>query len=576
MNIFQRIFSPPQFENDPEKTRHAQLLHVVSMILAFTFIALIVVSFVVKTLFGQTFIAIFVALVILQVVTQVLIRQGRIRAAGYLLLTLSWISITWIASSFDGVRSVVLFTYFTIILSAGYLFGWRTVMLFTAWSILAVWALALYEEWKIVKPVIDGPVSIAINLTALFVFASIQIYFIITVLKKALHESDRELKERLLIEEKLFDEREQLSLALNAAKMETWNWDIETGAVSWSDGIEAMFGMGRGQFDGKYDTYLSLIHPDDLPALQDTISKALSDEDYNYVVEHRLVWQNSDIHWQEGRGKVYRNHEGKPIRMAGTTVDITSRKNAEADRNQLIQELAEKNTELEQFTYTVSHDLKAPLITIKGFLGFLGEDVRTGNQPRIESDITRITEATDKMHRLLNELLELSRVGRMMNAPEAVPLGELIVEAIEVLQGRIQEESVQLKIADNLPVVQGDRQRLLQVIQNLIDNAVKFSSEKAEPLVEIGVNGYEEDMPIIFVRDNGIGISPEHHERIFGLFNKLDPAAEGTGVGLTLVKRIVEFHGGRIWVQSEEGKGAAFHFTLHSANQSRDNLPKSI
>ena len=109
---------------------------------------------------------------------------------------------------------------------------------------------------------------------------------------------------------------------------------------------------------------------------------------------------------------------------------------------------------------------------------------------------------------------------------------------------------------------------LFEVFQNLIDNAVKFSSSQPEPLVEIGVDGYEDEMPIIVVRDNGAGISPEHHERIFGLFNKLDPAAEGTGVGLALVKRIIEFHGGRIWVQSEAspqgklGEGSTFFFTL--------------
>jgi len=125
-------------------------------------------------------------------------------------------------------------------------------------------------------------------------------------------------------------------------------------------------------------------------------------------------------------------------------------------------------------------------------------------------------------------------------------------------------------------MVHGDRRRLFEVFQNLIDNAVKFSSSQPEPLVEIGVDGYEDEMPIIVVRDNGAGISPEHHERIFGLFNKLDPAAEGTGVGLALVKRIIEFHGGRIWVQSEAGKGAAFYFTLPAGKRDQDNIPESI
>ena len=110
--------------------------------------------------------------------------------------------------------------------------------------------------------------------------------------------------------------------------------------------------------------------------------------------------------------------------------------------------------------------------------------------------------------------------------------------------------------------MQGDRRRLLEVVQNLIDNAVKFAGKRPMPVVEIGSRGFENEMPVFFVRDNGIGIAPEHHERIFGLFNKLDPLAEGTGVGLAIVKRIIEFHGGRIWVESEAGQGATFFFTL--------------
>jgi signal transduction histidine kinase len=115
---------------------------------------------------------------------------------------------------------------------------------------------------------------------------------------------------------------------------------------------------------------------------------------------------------------------------------------------------------------------------------------------------------------------------------------------------------------DDLPIVYGDAQRLLEVIQNLLDNAVKFMGEQPKPVIEIGTSGAENGMPILYVRDNGIGIAPKYHERIFGLFNKLNPSLEGTGVGLAIVKRIVEVHGGRIWVESEEGKGATFYFTL--------------
>jgi len=206
--------------------------------------------------------------------------------------------------------------------------------------------------------------------------------------------------------------------------------------------------------------------------------------------------------------------------------------------------------------------LKAPIITIKGFLGFLGEDVRSGNRERADRDIVRITEAVDKMHRLLNELLELSRIGRLMNDPEPISFRSLIDETLDVLHGHVESSSAQVKVTGEFPVVFGDRRRLLEVLQNLIDNAIKFSSGQSAPLIEIGCEGKEKGMPVFFVRDNGIGIHPEHHERIFGLFNKLDPTADGTGVGLALVKRIVEYHGGRIWVESAPAQGASFLFTL--------------
>ena len=233
-----------------------------------------------------------------------------------------------------------------------------------------------------------------------------------------------------------------------------------------------------------------------------------------------------------------------------------------AIRQSLVSELETKNAELERFTYTVSHDLKSPLFTIRGFLGYLESDALAGNRERLNSDIQRITDATEKMQRLLNELLELSRVGRLRNEPVSIPFEELVREAVNLVQGRIMERGIAVHIDANMPVVFGDRPRLLEVVQNLVDNAAKFMGEQPAPRIEIGWNEDENGKPIFHVRDNGIGIPPEHHERVFGLFNKLDVKADGSGIGLTLVKRIIELQGGRIWVQSEAGKGATFFFTL--------------
>jgi len=166
------------------------------------------------------------------------------------------------------------------------------------------------------------------------------------------------------------------------------------------------------------------------------------------------------------------------------------------------------------------------------------------------------------MKHILDELLELSRIGRMMNDPQTVSFNDLVTEALENVQGRLESRRIAVQTQPNLPTVYGDRQRLIEVLQNLIDNAAKYIGEQASPQIEIGQHGEEDGMPVFFVKDNGIGIAPEYHELIFGLFNKLDTNSEGTGVGLALVKRIIEFHGGRIWVESEAGEGTTFHFTL--------------
>jgi len=242
--------------------------------------------------------------------------------------------------------------------------------------------------------------------------------------------------------------------------------------------------------------------------------------------------------------------------------DITERKKAEAEREALIAELEAKNTELERFTYTVSHDLKSPLITIQGFLGFLEQDALAGNVEQMQADIARVVNAAEKMEQLLNELLELSRIGRLMNPPEETPLGELAREAVSMVGGRLAQRGVVVDIAPDLPMVYGDRPRLRQVLENLVDNAVKYLGDQPHPRVEIGARRDGGEI-VFYVRDNGMGIDPCYHQKIFGLFEKLNPKSEGTGVGLAIVKRIVEVHGGRIWVESQgEEKGSTLCFTL--------------
>lgn len=228
-----------------------------------------------------------------------------------------------------------------------------------------------------------------------------------------------------------------------------------------------------------------------------------------------------------------------------------------------LNDLQDKNNELERFTYTVSHDLKAPLITIGGFLGLLQKDIKLGDVERVEQNIRRIAEAVSKMERLLNELLELSRIGRIINQPGRVSFEAIAQEALTLAQGRIAAKGIEVRIEPGLPDVMVDRTRIVEAVQNLLDNAAKFMGDLPKPEIRIGMKRSMDGERIFFVADNGIGIETEYHERVFGLFNKLDAKSEGTGIGLALVKRIIEYHGGRIWVESQgRNKGSTFCFTL--------------
>ena len=233
------------------------------------------------------------------------------------------------------------------------------------------------------------------------------------------------------------------------------------------------------------------------------------------------------------------------------------------ERSSLIDELEKRNAELERFTYTVSHDLRSPLVTMRGFLGYLRQDAVSGEFTRFDADLKRIANAVDKMQALLNDLLELSRVGRIINTPEDIPFRQIVDETIDLLSDPLEARKIKMQIQDNLPTIHVDHTRVIEIMQNLISNSIKFMGRQPNPMIEVGTRGLDEDgKPILFVRDNGMGIEPEYQGRIFGLFNRLNPEIEGTGIGLTLVQRIIEVHEGRIWVESQPGEGTTFFFTL--------------
>jgi len=301
------------------------------------------------------------------------------------------------------------------------------------------------------------------------------------------------------------------------------------------------------------------------------LAKSVFEEEQQLLKEGRAILDRVEYiplpdgtpRWMSASKAPLRDKDGNIIGLVGISRDITERKLAEVEREKLIQDLEARNAELERFTYTVSHDLKSPIVTIQGFMGFLEKDVLSGDVERVRHDIQRIKTATAKMHKLLGELLELSRIGRLMNPPQEVPFASIIQEALANVDGQLNNGLISVSFPLDLPTVYGDKARLVEVVQNLLDNACKYMGDQPNPHIEVGCETGSAGEMIFFVRDNGMGIDPKYHQRIFGLFDKLDPKTEGTGVGLAVVKRIVEVHGGRIWIESDGlGQGSMFYFTL--------------
>jgi len=278
--------------------------------------------------------------------------------------------------------------------------------------------------------------------------------------------------------------------------------------------------------------------------------------------------KNGDRIWINWTNKPVFDEEGQLVEIMSIGNDIT-------DIREMEKELKVKNDEMERFVYTVSHDLRSPLVTISGFTGMLKKDIKSNEEEGIskdkrediETDLRMIGEAVEKMDHLLRDTLELSRIGRIVNPPEDVSFKEIVKDALDQISGEMGsiEKDIEISLEDSISkkekIVHVDRERIVEVFTNLIGNAIRYMGDQSKPKIEIG---YRSDENIFFVRDNGIGIPPDQHEKVFDLFYKIDKKSEGSGAGLSIVKRIIEVHGGRIWIESEgkAGEGSTFYFTL--------------
>ncbi len=382
------------------------------------------------------------------------------------------------------------------------------------------------------------------------------------LLRSCANRSAAEL-ERLEAEAALRTSEARYAVAVAGSSDGIWDWDCSSERVFYSKRYRELLGYSSAEeFPGTLSAWFEHAHPDDVERTWAALEGHLSRRE-PFDVHYRLRTRGGAYRWFRARGQAYWDEQDVPTRMAGALTDITDLVEAMQERESLIGELERKNAELERFVYTVSHELKSPLVTIEGFVGHLRSDLQQGARERVDGDIEHITHAVKRMQQLLEGISTLARLGRIVEEFTPLEMGALVEDARALVSGQAKAASIEIAVVGGpLPDAYGDRVRVLEVLQNLLENAIKFSRDAAARRVEIS-GARAGDTVELRVRDFGRGVEPDYQARIFQLFEQLDRSSEGSGIGLAIAKRVVEMHGGRIWCESPgSGAGCSFCFTL--------------
>jgi signal transduction histidine kinase len=345
---------------------------------------------------------------------------------------------------------------------------------------------------------------------------------------------------------------ERLLAATSGANVGIWEWDCEREEVLWDDRTYQLYGVDPNAYDGPRDVWRNVVNAADAQVVSKALERALAGTaEFDVTFRVRSPTGYKHLHTV---AKVQRDQTGKPRRMLGASWDVS-------DRQRALEELGRSNAELEQFAYVASHDLQEPLRAIAGCTQILAHRYRGQLAADADTLVGHIVDGAARMKNLIEDLLSLSRVGSQESCLQRVDAADAVASALRNLQAGVVESGAEVTLGD-LPVIVGDPTQILQLFQNLLGNALKYR-RKGSPAVFIGSVPTAEGLEFS-VTDNGIGIAPEYFERIFGVFQRLHTREEypGTGIGLALCRKIVERHGGRIWVESEPGTGASFHFVL--------------
>lgn len=370
--------------------------------------------------------------------------------------------------------------------------------------------------------------------------------------------SGEDITERRQMEEALRESEERLRRTLDAAQTVAWEGNLQSGALIETGPVAALFGQPEGAVCTDQFAFLERIHPEDRERVLATMQPGAAGEGA-YEVEFRVPLPNGEIRWIQATGGFDRDADGQPIRLRGIARDITAQKRAEGQQTILLQQLDGINQELKEFAYVVSHDLKAPLRAIRNLADWLCADYQDKLDDQGRENLRLLSGRVNRMHNLIDGVLQYSRIGRTEQRTAPIDLNRLVPEIID---GLGVPEHIAIHVEPDLPTVEADATRITQVFQNLLSNALKYMDK---PQGRITVACVPDDGFWKFsVADNGPGIERKDYERVFKLFQTLTcrDDSESTGVGLTVTKKIVEMYGGRIWVESEVGKGSTFFFTF--------------
>ena len=384
----------------------------------------------------------------------------------------------------------------------------------------------------------------------------------------------RQVLEAIQVKEALRISEERLSDAMDATNDGLFDLNLKTGEAYLSARWYTMLGYAAYELPAHIETWRSLLNPDDLPYALQVVQEYNEGKRQTHELEFRLHTKSGEWIWVLSRAKIVEyNSDGKPLRLLGTHVDISDRKKGEEEIRRVNEELEARvhertaqlestNKELEAFTYSVSHDLRAPLRAIDGFSRILLADYASDLSQDIGRYLHLIRENTLHMGHLIDDLLSFSRLSRQSLVKENVDHVGLVFEAIESLSQERQNRQIEIKVGD-LPPSQGDTHLLRLVWINLLSNAIKYTRNQKQ--ASITIDHFNKDgQEIYYIQDNGVGFDMKFVDKIFGVFQRLHRGDEyeGTGVGLAIVQRIIDRHGGRIWAESSPEAGATFYFTL--------------